>query len=152
MCKVVRQKKIAPITGEGELQHLHSRQIKLIAQRSHLLRHHTQIFGDDRKIAQRRFKRVEKNRARPLDPLAHLRRRHPKRNLPIGFKAAKVIEPRDVHHRQRRAEALDPPRIIISLQHIPAIQRVAPQLTGRAEIIRRHARHHRRLAMFVKKK
>src|SRR5581483_11425303 len=39
------------------------------------------------------------------------------------------------------AEPVDPPRVAAVLQLVPAVNRIAPQLAGRAEVIGRYARH-----------
>jgi hypothetical protein len=43
--------------------------------------------------------------------------------------------------------ARDPPGVAVAAWRIPAVQRVAPALAGGAEVVRRHAGHHRRLAV-----
>ena len=50
-----------------------------------------------------------------------------------------MIKPHEVHQLQRAAQARDPPGETARGMHLPAVERIAPQLAGRAEIIRRHA-------------
>jgi hypothetical protein len=48
-----------------------------------------------------------------------------------------VIEAHEIDARERLAKALDPPREVFRDQHVPAIERVAPQLSSLAEVVGR---------------
>src|ERR1700760_2007945 len=61
-------------------------------------------------------------------------------NLPVSLEAAKVIEANHVEKRKRRAKAVDPPLVARGGEHIPAIDRIPPELARGAEIIRGNSR------------
>src|SRR5208337_576799 len=63
--------------------------------------------------------------------------------------AAEMVEPHQVEEGERSAETLNPPPESVGLQHIPAIDRIAPKLPGGAEVVGRHAGHHGRMASIV---
>src|SRR5438874_2528813 len=58
---------------------------------------------------------------------------------PIRLEASEMVETHDIDPTERVAEALDPPGVAGALKDVPAIERIAPQLAGRAEVIRRDA-------------
>src|SRR2546428_458217 len=82
--------------------------------------------------------------AGPLPPSALDRRLLSRRDLPVGLEPAEVVEADEVHEPERGAEALDPPRVAGPVHLLPAVERVAPELAGGAEVIGRHAGHERR--------
>src|SRR5262249_38669201 len=60
-----------------------------------------------------------------------------------------VVEANAVEAGEVVAQPLHPPGVAALLEHIPAVDRVAPELPGLAEIIRRDAGHDRRPLLFV---
>ena len=60
-----------------------------------------------------------------------------------------MVDPRHVDELERPPEALDPPVVSGGAVDGPLVQRVAPELAGRREVIRRHARHELRPALLV---
>ena len=68
---------------------------------------------------------------------------------PERFKAAKVIEPDDVVERMGPAHPVDPPVEAPAFQHIPLVDRIAPPLASRAEIVRRHTGDANRREVFM---
>src|SRR5262245_64795192 len=60
-----------------------------------------------------------------------------------------MIQPEDVNRRERMAESLYPPAIPALFHHVPAVNRIAPQLACLAEIIRRDACDQRREAFVI---
>src|SRR5262245_45613717 len=139
------------VRAEGELQDLHSGKFELITQSYHLVSDVAEVFGDDRQIAsvKHAFDLLEKVRARPFLPPAVDRRRFARRDGPVFFKAAEMIEPEDVDCGERMAESFYPPAITALFHHVPAVNRIAPQLARLAEIIRRDARDKRRGAFII---
>src|SRR5215813_1745649 len=139
------------VRAESELQDLHSGKIELITQSYHLVSDVAEVFGDDRQVAfvERAFDLLEKVGARPFLPPAVDRRSFARRDGPIFFKAAEMIKPEDVHRGERMAESLYPPPIAALLRHVPAVNRITPQLARLAEIIRRDARDQRRKAFII---
>ncbi len=63
-----------------------------------------------------------------------------------------MIQPDHIHHFKCRAKSIQPPAVTVLGQRVPAINRIAPQLAGLAEIIRRHAGDHRGIALRVQLK
>src|SRR5258708_12776972 len=59
------------------------------------------------------------------------------------------MKPGDVARLQGPGKALHPPIVSAKLVYVPAVQRIAPALAGRAESIGRNAGNHRRLQILV---
>lgn len=59
--------------------------------------------------------------------------------MPRGGESPKMIQTNSIHMREERAQPIDRSSIPRGTQRIPVINRVAPQLTLRAEIVRRDA-------------
>ena len=60
-----------------------------------------------------------------------------------------MIDAHPIDQVEQRAEALDPPGVAGPLERVPAVVRIAPQLAGRAEVVRRHAGDDGRTAVCV---
>src|ERR1700733_13075670 len=60
-----------------------------------------------------------------------------------------MVEPDVIRVPRCPTQALDPPFISLRLHHIPAVKRIAPTLTRLAEEIRRYARDHCGLEIFI---
>ena len=60
------------------------------------------------------------------------------RYVPGGREPAKMIQADHVHVGEQRTDAIDAPAIAGPTQGVPVIDGVAPQLSLRAKIIRRH--------------
>jgi hypothetical protein len=146
---VVRQERVRRVAVEGELQDLHARQLELVAQRLDVRRDRAEVLGDDRQVAERVARRLQE-RGAGSGPVAALdgglRARG---DLPVALHADEVIDAQHVDLREHHAQALDPPLVAARRHHVPAVQRVAPELPGRAEVVGRHARDDRRLALRV---
>ncbi len=125
------------------MQHLHPRQPQLVAQRPHVVGDQPQVLRDDRQGAEFGAHRLEEPRARPGDPAPVDRRPLARRDLPVVLEAAEVVDPREVVERQRQPQPRDPPAVAVARHHVPAVERVAPVLAGRAEVVRRHPRDDR---------
>ena len=145
----VRQKTVFGGAAECELQDPHARQVEIFAQRLHLGRDDAQVFGNDRQASQHLAQTGQKFHTRPRLPFADFGGGHSGRDTPIRHKPAKVVQPYQVHLRQRRAKTRHPPVVARLLEHLPVVERVAPQLPGLAEVIWRHARHGHRPALLV---
>ena len=65
-------------------------------------------------------------------------------NFPISFKAAEMVETHHVEHLERCPHALNPPTKTISQHPLPVVERITPELSGGAEIVRRYAGHNNR--------
>ncbi len=71
------------------------------------------------------------------------------RNGIITGNTDKVINPYDIIHLCRKSHTVFPPCKSVIFHLIPVIKRVAPQLTCRAEIIRRHTGNRDGTAIFI---
>ena len=89
----------------------------------------------------------KKRRPGPLHPAAVDRGRRVPRHLPVRLEAAEVVEAHEVHEGEHGAEAVDPPRVAGAGERVPAVERVAPELAGGAEVVGRHAGLERRPAV-----
>ncbi len=136
--------------AKAKLQHLHAGYFRPLAQRIHFRRNQAQIFRDERKIAQPRAQHFKQIVRRALHPPAVDRRRSLRGNFPVALKAAEMVQPHDIAHLQRPAHASHPPVVAGRFARVPAIQWVPPALSGFTEGVRRNARHHRGLQIFVK--
>ncbi len=63
-----------------------------------------------------------------------------------------MVHPDDVEQSERGAKALNPPGVAILCHHIPAVQRISPQLPGGTEVVRGNAGHHRRIPLLIEMK
>ena len=52
-----------------------------------------------------------------------------------------MVDAHDVHHLVELLEALLPPGVVLGLHGLPVVLRIAPELSRRAEIVRRYARN-----------
>ncbi len=96
--ELVGQEAMLTRTSEGELKDSHSRQMKAGSQLFDPCGNETQIFGYEGKFAKSLFNLFEKLSAGPWGPLAGLRGRTPRGNLPSRIESAKMIEPNKIHH------------------------------------------------------
>jgi hypothetical protein len=138
---------VSGVAAERELQHGHARETVALPQRLHLGRDDAQVLGHDGQRPQRAVQRVEERAARPLHPLAALGGPVAARHLPVRLEPAEVVEPHQVEQRERGAEARGPPGEPVTRHRVPAVDGVAPELAGRAEVVGRHARLHERPAV-----
>ena len=140
---------IVGVTVKSKLEDPSAGDLKLIAELGNVWRDNTEILSDEWQSAQLSFYRVEKIRARTGHPLAGLGSRCSGWYVPRGAKTAEVIEPNHIHKSEKRAEAIDAPPITALPQDFPVIDGVPPELSLRAEIIRRHASDKSRTTMLV---
>src|SRR5581483_9201126 len=71
------------------------------------------------------------------------------RYFPARGKASEMIQTDYVDESHSGSDAIDPPFKTIGLHSFPVIHRIAPQLSRRAEIIRRHSCYDSRSSFFV---
>src|SRR2546423_14207891 len=60
------------------------------------------------------------------------------RNFPVGLETSKVIDSNNIAGSMGHPQPVQPPPIVIPLHDLPAVEWIAPPLTGFAKIIRRH--------------
>ena len=90
-------------------------------------------------LSNARSERLEEAGPRPLRPPPVDRGRGVARHLPVRLEAAEVVEPHAVDEGEHGAEAVDPPGVAGARERVPAVERVAPQLSGGAEVVGGHA-------------
>src|SRR5271168_56449 len=83
--------------------------------------------------------RLKKACARARHPLARLSVRGASRNVPRGPEAAEVIEANHIDMIQQGAQPVDAPAISSRTKGIPVVNRIAPQLPLRAEVVGRNS-------------
>ena len=62
-----------------------------------------------------------------------------RRDLPVRLEAAEVVDPHDVDESRARARMRSIHQRSRAPRALPAVERVAPELAGRAEVVGRHA-------------
>ena len=68
-------------------------------------------------------------------------------DFPIRFETAEMVDANDVAQREDRTHALDPPAIAFLRVFAPFVERVAPTLSGGAEVVGRHPGDNARVAV-----
>ena len=76
----------------------------------------------------------------PASPAARSRAAGARGHRPVGHEAAEVIDARQVGQLGGAPQALDPPAVAVAAQRAPVVERVAPELSGRAQGIGRGSR------------
>src|SRR6202167_1354697 len=137
--KVVREIWIVRMTIEGELQDAHPRQTKLVAQGPHVSRNHTQIFRYEWQMAELGLYCLKKAGSRTRHPLPGLSRWRSGWNVPRSREPTEVIHANHIDVSQQSTQPIDAPAITSRTHGIPVVNRIAPQLTLRAEIIGRNS-------------
>src|SRR5215471_10445884 len=121
---------------EAELHHRHAGDIEMVPQGVDLRRNESQVFGEERQPPQRFAQFVEDFLLRPIHPSTMDGGGLVRGNLPELLKTAEMIEADVVASVQCPTHALNPPLIAKFSHTIPAVQRVAPALSGSAESVR----------------
>ena len=93
----------------------------------------------------------EKVRPRTLYPLARLGRWRTRGHVPGGRKSAEVIQPNRIHVSKQGTHAINRPPIAGCAKRVPVVNRISPQLSLRAEVVRRDSGHKSRPAMLIEK-
>ena len=126
---------------KGKLQHLHAREPGSRKQRIHFFAEEAKILRNDREIREMCTHGIHKFHARPLHPFAAAGVLCAVWNAPVAFQAAEMVDPQHVVKPRGTRDPVHPPAIAIRAHLIPAVERIAPKLTVRAEGIRRNACH-----------
>ena len=146
----VGQEAVLRAAAEGELQHRHAGQVEPLDELGHARRHQPEVLGyHGQRAPELGLQRVEERGAGRGHPLAFDRRRLAGGDGPVGVEAAEVVHAHLVEELEVALEAALPPREAARLHAVPAVERVAPELAGGAEVVRRHARHGVRAALRV---
>ena len=71
------------------------------------------------------------------------------RDSPVCFKATEMVDTQEIGQSELTADTVDPPFIAGGLMVVPIIERIAPQLSGRTEIIWRDSGYAGRVALRI---
>ena len=112
--------------------------MKRVPELAHVRRDDPQVLGEERQRAQCFLYHAEEVGARARHPLAGLRRRRPGRYVPRRRESSEVIQTDRVDVSQQGAQAVDAPAVAARGKRVPVIDRIAPALSLRAEVVRRH--------------
>src|SRR5512140_2031459 len=145
----VRQIDVRAGISEAKLQHAHARHLVAFAECVHLGGDDSKVFGDERQIAEALAQHVEKIVLGSVYPLAVNGRWLLRRNLPVLFESAEVIETNDVAGVKRPAHATFPPVVALLTKRIPTIERVSPTLPSRRKRVRRNSGDEFRLEVWT---
>src|ERR1700746_39155 len=148
----MRQISMRSRVAERKLQHRHSRDVMTIAQRNHIWSNKAEVFGEERQSAEFIAHLIEKFISWPIHPAAVNRSRFVGRNLPELRETTKVVEPDEIASLRGPAQALYPPMVLSGANCVPVVQRIAPALSGGAEVIGRHTGHDFRLQIVFQTK
>src|SRR5580704_2602807 len=100
-------------------------------------------------MAQFPLHRLKKTIARTRDPLPGLSVRRTGWNMPGSGESPEVIEADYIDVIQKGAQAIDAPAIASGTERIPVVNRIAPQLPLRAEIVGRNSSDEARPALLI---
>ena len=147
--EIVRQVEIVALAAEGELQDRHPRQAGISSKLPRRGRKLAEVLRDDLGIRKGAADRLEEGHAGARQPLAFAGGGGRIRNPPVVGKAAEMVDPHHVVELESGAHPGVPPRESIGGMHIPAVERIAPQLAVLTEIVRRHAGDRQRPARLL---
>ena len=133
-----------------KLQKLHARITGILYELQYRRSQESKILCNNRTVAKPLLDRIHDIHARPRHPFAVCRRRIAVRDRKILVKAAEMINPHDVIQLKACCQSLQPPLIPCLFMIIPAIQRIAPELSGSCKSIRRASCHCQRCTVLVK--
>ena len=137
---------------KGEFQHFHAGVLALGQQLAHIVGQETQVLGNDAGAAQFLFNGGKQAVAWAGAPAAMLGGLIAVRDGVVPGEAAEVIDAQEIVDAAQVADAAHPPAVAGSGHGVPVKQRVAPQLAGGGETIRRAAGHLDRQQVFVQLK
>ena len=127
------------VITKGKKGHPHAQDLKASHRLTHIGADHSQILGNHREQRITAEKASQKIGGRGRHPFTRYGRGLVGGYFPEGHQASKMVDPDPVKVSQVVPDALQPPVVSGGLQPIPAVDRMAPQLTGGAEIVRRDA-------------
>ena len=148
--KAEGQKVVVLRVLKGKLQDLHAGQPEIVPELFHLGGDDAEVLRPDRQIlAELLLKPVKQGGVGPFSPLPGHGRLCAVGDLVVGLKSAEMVDAQIIHQAKLPLDAAYPPGIAGLLVVIPVIERVAPELARRGEIIRRNPGHHGRVAVLL---
>ena len=136
---VVREEQVGGVVAEAELQDLHAGEAAAVAQFDHVVGDQAEVFGNDRQRAEHAFDRFEERFAGAGFPFAFFGGGAACGNVVITGEAAEVVDAEHVGLAQCAAQARGPPCEVFFRHQVPAVERVAPALSGGRHRVRRAA-------------
>ncbi len=124
--------------GEAELEHAHPGRPDLVAQPANGRRDHAEVLDDDRDRSERDLGCGEQLASRASPPVAGGGGRAGA-DRPAGDEAAEMVDAGQVGELEGMPETLDPPAVSLGAMRGPGIERIAPVLAERIEVVRRRA-------------
>ena len=128
-----------PAPPEGPEQHGHAREAERVAQRVDIRRDHPEILRDHGQRPELGPAGSEQRDARARRPPPLARGLRAGRHRPVRGEAPEVVDPETVDEPERAAHAIDPPAVARRGDRVPVVERVAPELSARVEIVGRRA-------------
>jgi len=123
---------------KGKLENAHPGKPKAIHHVFHLLRDQSEVFSNECLCRELLKKGCEKVMGRSLNPLAPDGRFFRRSDFPVGDKAPEVVDAQDIKELKIVAYPFEPPLVPRILKGVPSIDRVSPELSCLAEVIRRN--------------
>ncbi|KAF5043686.1 hypothetical protein DSECCO2_499720 [anaerobic digester metagenome] len=149
-CDVVGSVRVPrDVAGEAEYQDLHPREPEVGHHLMDVGSDVAKVLGDDGEARPAPHKQGEEVPAGRIDPAPVLRGRLPGGDLPELHEPPEVIEAQPVDESEGAVDPALPPRKSPLAVRIPVVDRVSPELPGRAEHIRGDARDCGRFLLFV---
>jgi len=121
--------------SETKLQDAHAGKTEAVAEGFDFGGDEAEVFGDDGEFSECLPSSEEHFRTGTENPASGAGVGGIAGDLPIGLEAAEVIDADEVVETEGMTEAGDPPFVIRLLHQIPAIEGIAPELAGFAEVV-----------------
>ena len=140
----------AGVTGvEGKFQNLHAGETGIPDQLTDRICHIAQVFRNHFMPAQIPFHAAEQIDAGTLLPVAVFRGGIAVGNGVVLIKTPEVVDAGHIVHLVYIPQTAQPPLVSGLLVIVPAVQRIAPELAGSREAIRRTSRYSGRNVIFI---
>ena len=115
-------------TAEAKLQNLHARHLELFAQGFDVIGDDTQILGNDRNVPELFLHEPHELLTRRRPPLATASVGSAGRDRPVRGQSTEVIDAQSIDAIELLHDPVAPERETVSLDRLPVIERIAPQL------------------------
>ena len=137
------------LISKGEMQDTHAGELPAITQCMNPGSHIPQVFRNKRKLPQRLLYCSKKSIAGSLHPATLDCGFTVRRNFPVFFKTAEMIQADEIHLLQHDFNPFNPPAVSVLRHDIPPVQGMPPALSRFAEIVRRYSGNVSWLTFFI---
>ena len=142
VARIAMRQIVARLTRiEGKLEHLHTREARILLQADDLLGQEAKILGNQAQLREGLLERTDEVVAGAFDPMAVPCSRLAIGHCPVALQTAEVVDTDHVKQARGGADTLLPPCVAVLTHPIPVIERISPELAVLREIIRRAAGH-----------